>query len=144
MRDGLTLLEAVLSLAIISLVGLAALGAVGRDLRTAVNAKVALEVAMLADDRLETTRLADPATLAVLPDSLASGVFAAPFDEYRWNIDTRPVPGSVQLYDVRVTVHWAEGSRSYRARFYRPAGEWGSNVMTSARPGSPMFGQGEP
>lgn len=122
-REGFTLLEAVVSLAILSLVGVAALGAVGRDLDAAGRARTALESAALAEDRLEAMRLLDASDLASLPDSVARSRFPVPFDTYRWTANAEPVGDAPGLHDVTVTVLWEGGRRQLRARFYRPVSE---------------------
>lgn len=121
-RNGFTLLEAMVSLAILSMVGISALGAVGRDLDAAARGRTALEAAALAEDRLEGLRLLDVAELAALPDSVASGGFPAPLDAYGWRSDVEPVGDAPGLYDVHVEVAWDGGSRALRARLYRPPG----------------------
>lgn len=120
-RAGFTLLEAAVSLAILSLVGLAALGAVQRDLDAAVRSRTALESAALAEDRLEAVRLLDPDELEILPDSVAGGTFPPPLDGYRWTVEVVTVGDVPGLYDVTVEIAWAEGGRPLRARLYRPA-----------------------
>lgn len=119
-RSGFTLLEAMVSLAILSLVGIAALGAVGRDLDAAGRARTALESAALAEDRLEVVRMLELVDLAAPPDSIARGRFAAPFAEYAWRTDVEPVADAPGLFDVRIDVLWGDGIRTLRARLYRP------------------------
>ncbi|MEJ2218706.1 MAG: type II secretion system protein [Gemmatimonadota bacterium] len=118
-RGGFTLLEATVSLVILSLVGLAALGAVDRDLDAAIRSRTALESSALAADRLEAVRLVDAAGIASLPDSIAHGRFGPPFEAYSWNADARAVPGAPGLYDVRIEVTWTGGTRSLETWLYR-------------------------
>lgn len=119
-RDGFTLLEAVISLAILGLVGLSALGAVGRDLDAAGRSRAALESAALAEDRLEAVRLLDHAELSALPDSVARGRFPPPLDEYQWAVDVETVGDAPGLFDATVVVSWESGEYPLRARLYRP------------------------
>ncbi|HUG39513.1 MAG TPA: type II secretion system protein [Longimicrobiales bacterium] len=118
-RNGFTLLEAMVALAILSLVGVAALGAVSRDLEAASRAQTALESSALAEDRLELIRLLDAGTLHVLPDSLARGRFPPPFDDYGWEAEVDPVFGRPGLYRVRVEVTWADGRRALAGFIHR-------------------------
>lgn len=120
LRCGFTLLEATVSLAILSLVGLAALGAVQRDLDVASRSRIALESMALAEDRLEAVRLLTRNDLTSLPDSLVHGTFPPPLDAYRWTADVEPVNDAPGLHDVTVEVAWAGGNRRLRARLYRP------------------------
>ena len=119
-RSGFTLLEAMVSLAILSLVGISALGAVGRDLDAATRARAALEAAALAEDRLEVVRMLDAAALAAPPDSVARGRFQPPFSAFGWRTEVDPVGDAPGLYDVRIEVLWENRARTLRARLYRP------------------------
>ncbi|MFW5947892.1 MAG: type II secretion system protein [Gemmatimonadota bacterium] len=119
-RDGFTLLEAAVSLAILSVVALAALGAVQRDLDAAVRFSAALESAALAEDRLEGVRLLDQADLESLPDSVARGRFPAPLDGYRWTVEVVPVGDAPGLYDIAIEIAWDDGRRPLHARLFRP------------------------
>ncbi len=119
-REGFTLLEAAVSLTILSLAGLAALGAVQRDLDAAVRSRTALETAALAEDRLELVRLLGNADLESLPDSIARGRFEPPLEGYGWVVDVVSVGDAPGLYDVVVTILWADGRRPLRARLFRP------------------------
>lgn len=120
LRDGFTLLEAVVALAIISTVAVGALGAVGADVRSAARARPVLEAAALAEDRMEAVRLLDPGGLRPLPDSLRNGTFEPPFDGYGWRTVVRPAMDGSGLYDVEITVEWSGGTYPLGARLYRP------------------------
>lgn len=119
-RDGFTLLEAMVSLAILSLVGVAALGAAGRDLDVATRARAALQAVALAEDRLEAVRILKWEDLAAPPDSIAQGQFAEPFARYSWRAVVEPVVQGGDLYDVTIEVQGDRASRSLSARIYRP------------------------
>lgn len=117
---GFTLLEAVVSLAILSVASIAALAAVSRDLEGAFRTRAALESAALAEDRLEAVRLLSTSDFAAPPDSVTRGHFAPPFEAYTWRTDIEPVLGIPGLYDVRIDVIWRRGQRPVETRIYRP------------------------
>lgn len=124
LRPGFTLLEAVVALAIVAVVTVAALAALGAELRTAGRAQAAVPAAALAQDRLAAIALLDVRDLDPLPDSVAEGRFAAPFEAYGWTAETRPVLGEGGLYDVVVRIEWSDdGVYTLRSRLYRPARE---------------------
>lgn len=116
----MTLLEAVVALAIVGLAGVAALATAGSELRAAGRARRAIEAAALADQSLSTVALLGVEDLDALPDSLARGSFPAPLDEYQWRMRSRAVPAQRDMYDVSVEILWPEGG-SYTAatRLYR-------------------------
>ena len=62
----------------------ALLAATGAQLGAASKAKVQLVARALAEDRLNAIRLLDYDDLESLPDSLAAGVFPAPFEDFAW------------------------------------------------------------
>lgn len=125
-RRGVTLMETVVSLAIVSVTALAALEAAGADLRAAERSKRAIEAEALATQRLAITNLLTEQELVALPDSVAAGQFPAPLDAYRWTTKTATrddVPG---VHDVTVRVSWGVGpdSGGYTVRsalYRRPA-----------------------
>jgi type II secretory pathway pseudopilin PulG len=117
---GFTLLEAVVALTVVGLVGIAALGTVGAEFRTADAVQRHLVAAALAEERLAAVRLLDDRDLAGLPDSLARGTFAAPFAEYAWEAGTRVAPEDRALVDATVRVSWPRGAYALETRLYRP------------------------
>jgi prepilin-type N-terminal cleavage/methylation domain-containing protein len=116
---GFTILEAVVALAIVGLAGVAALEAVGGELRAADHARGAYTVAALAQDRLVAVALLAAGDLNPLPDSVARGTFAPPFAAYRWTAAARPVMGERDLYDVSVDVTSDAGRLTVATRLYR-------------------------
>ena len=116
---GFTLLETVVALAIVSIAGIAALSALGAELRSAERTHRALEAEALAQDRLARLSLAGAEDLELLPDSLRHGTIAPPFGAYSWESTSREVPGDVGLFDVTVVVRWSDGSYEVRSRLYR-------------------------
>ncbi len=119
-RDGFTILEAAVALAIIGVTAVGVLAAFGGDLRGASTTRDALTASSLAQEQLARVEILPAAALAALPDSLAYGAFAAPFDRYHFAAATRVVPGDRDLYDVSVTVEWPDGRTELRSRRFRP------------------------
>jgi type II secretory pathway pseudopilin PulG len=116
-RPGITLLEAVAAIAIVGMTSVAALEAAGGEMRVAERARRAIEVEELATSRLEFMDLLTDTELQSLPDSVAKGKFPAPFDGYTWITTSNPISDPNGLYDIHVTVNWANGS--YLVRTYR-------------------------
>jgi prepilin-type N-terminal cleavage/methylation domain-containing protein len=119
-RCGFTLLEVVVALAMVGIACVAALEAFGAEVRGADQARQALPAAALAQERLGRLALLPTLELAHLPDSLARGTFAPPFDGYGWHAVAGPVLGEQDLYEVRVDVTWNRGSYGVGTRWYRP------------------------
>ena len=118
-RKGFSLMEAVAAVAIVGMTSVGALEAVGGDMRTAERSKRAIEAEALATSRLEFLDLMTDRELQALPDSVSSGKFAPPLDEYSWTSTSTPVTEQAGVYDVRVTVTWPNGSyvlKSYQFR----------------------------
>lgn len=118
-RPGITLLEAVVAIAIVGMTSVAALEAAGGEMRTAERARRAIEVEALASSRLEFMDLLTDRELQALPDSVEKGKFAAPLDEYSWTTTSVPVSEQAGVYDVRVNVAWPSGSYALRTYLYR-------------------------
>ena len=117
---GFTILEAVIALVVVGLAGISALEAMGAEIRAADRAAEAYTLGALAQDRLAVITLVPPRILSPLPDSLARGTFAQPFETYRWASSVEPVSGARELYDVTVTVIGARRDYALRTRLYRP------------------------
>ena len=118
-RKGFTLLEAVVGIAVVGFAATAALEALGAESRVTAVARRALREQALAGQRLAHAELLDAAELETLPDSVAGGTFPAPFAEYRWTTESRPVPGERGLYDVTVRIHGSQGTHAILTRLYR-------------------------
>ena len=56
---------------------------------------------------------------AVIPDSLARGSFAAPFEAARWDVRIAPVPGTRTLFEVTVTVTGEHNAATLVTRRHR-------------------------
>jgi prepilin-type N-terminal cleavage/methylation domain-containing protein len=119
-RRGFTLLEAVVALAIIGLVCVGVLGAYGATLRADVVAVDRLPLAALAEERIAAVDLA-PGSLERLPDSLARGIFTAPYASATWDTEVRRVRGATSLYDVTVRVRDGTDVFTLRTRRARAA-----------------------
>jgi hypothetical protein len=104
---------------IVAIVGVGALAAFGADLRAANRARQTLPAAALAMDRLAVLDLIDAHTLRMLPDSLARGTFAKPFDNYSWRATVKMVRGEPALVELTLRVEWAEGAYALTERRYR-------------------------
>ena len=120
MRNGFSLLEAIVALTIVGLALVAALGAYAVELRTDAQVMRGLEAASLADSRLAAVKLLPRSELSPLADSIRRGQFQPPFDAYRWDAESRDVSGSDDLFQVGVVVSWTGGSYELASRLYRP------------------------
>jgi type II secretory pathway pseudopilin PulG len=118
-RRGITLLEAVVAIAIVGMTAVAALESVGGEMRTAERARRAIEVEALAASRLEFMDLLTDRELQSLPDSVGKGTFAAPLNDYSWTTTSTPVSEQPGVYDVRVNVAWPGGRYALRTYLYR-------------------------
>jgi type II secretion system protein I len=118
LRSGFTLLEAVVALAIISLVAVASLASVGTQLRATDHARHTTEAIALAQERLTAVQLLSFNDLQSLPDSIASGRFTAPLDMYRWRVNAQPVSDAEGLNTVTVQVEWPDGAYTLASRVY--------------------------
>ena len=118
-RPGITLFETVVALAIVGMTSVAAMTAVGAELRAAERARRALEAEALATQRTSLLDLLADDDLLALPDSVAQGRFEAPLDAYRWETTAAPVDSVAGVHDVSVRVTWADGAYELRTRAYR-------------------------
>jgi type II secretory pathway pseudopilin PulG len=118
-RQGLSLLEAVVSIAIVGLTSVSALEAVGSQMRTAETARRNTEAAALATTRLDFMELMSDRELQALPDSVSKGEFAAPLNEYSWTTTSDPYSDEAGVFVVRTVIHWPTGSYTVRTYMYR-------------------------
>ena len=118
-RSGLSLLEAVVSVAIVGITAVSALEAVGSQMRTAETARRNTEAAALATSRLDFMELMSDRELQALPDSVSKGEFPPPLDEYSWTTTSDPYSDQAGVYDVRVTIAWPNGSYALKTYLYR-------------------------
>lgn len=118
-RAGFSLLEAVAAIAIVGITSVSALEAVGSDMRTAEKSRRALEAEALATSRLDFMGLLTDRELQALPDTVESGKFDKPLDEYSWKTTSTPVAEQAGVYDIRITIEWPTGSYTVRTYQYR-------------------------
>jgi type II secretory pathway pseudopilin PulG len=118
-RRGISLLEAVVAIAVVGMTAVSALESVGAGLRTAEKSRRAIEAEALASSRLEFLDLLSDRELQTLPDSVESGKFAAPLDEYSWKTSSTPYSDQAGVYDVRITVAWPTGTYTLKTYVYR-------------------------
>jgi type II secretory pathway pseudopilin PulG len=118
-RPGISLLEAVVAIAIVGMTAISALESVGSGMRTAERSKRAVEAEALASSRLEFMDLMTDAELQSLPDSVSSGKFPAPLNEYSWKTTSAAVADQAGVYDVRIAIDWPSNSYTIRTYLYR-------------------------
>jgi type II secretory pathway pseudopilin PulG len=118
-RGGISLLEAVVGLAIVGMTSVAALGAAAAELRAVARSRRALEAAALATDRLGALGFLSGYELLALPDSVEQGRFDPPLDEYRWRTTAAAREGEEGVYDVAVRVEWEGGAYTVHSAVYR-------------------------
>ncbi|MFI5243937.1 MAG: hypothetical protein ACHQQR_01845 [Gemmatimonadales bacterium] len=118
-RAGVSLFEAVAALAIVGVISVSALSAVGGEMRTADRSRRALEVEALATSRLDFLALMSDQQLQNLPDSVAKGTFDKPLDMYQWATTATPLATQAGIYDVRIRVDWKGGSYGLQSYVFR-------------------------
>ena len=118
-RRGVSLLEAVVAIAIVGLTSVSALEAVGGDMRTTERARRAIEAEALAGSRLDFMDLMSDRELQALPDSVEKGKFLPPLDEYSWKTTSAAIGDQGGVYDIRVTIDWPAGSYTVKSYQYR-------------------------
>jgi type II secretory pathway pseudopilin PulG len=101
---GFLLLEALIGLVILGTVILALLAATASQVRSADKASVLLVAGALAQDRLAALQLQGYDALLRLPDSLAAGRFAPPFDEFSWESRVTRAGDEYELFALEVIV----------------------------------------
>src|SRR5206468_3140408 len=99
-RSGISLLEAVVAIAIVGMTAISALESVGGGMRTAERSKRAIEAEALATARLQFMDLMSETQLRALPDSVAKGEFSKPLDDYHWTTTSAPLDAEPGVYDV--------------------------------------------
>jgi type II secretory pathway pseudopilin PulG len=119
-RTGFTVLEAAVALAIVGVSTVGVLGALGAQTRALETARSQLEASALAESMLERLRIADRASLEVLPDSIRRGRFGPPFDAYTWLATTEPVRNERDLLELSVRVTGPSNEFELRTRRHFP------------------------
>jgi prepilin-type N-terminal cleavage/methylation domain-containing protein len=120
-RNGFSLLEAVVALAIVGVTAVGALASVGAELRAADDARTTLEAEALAVYRMSTLEMLTSEQLQRIPDSLARGTFEPPFERYRWTASSEPVLGEEGLSEVQLDIHWKDGTFPLHTLLFRPS-----------------------
>jgi len=118
-RRGVSLLEAVVAVAIVGMTAVSALEAAGGDMRAAERSRRAIEAEALATSRLDFIDLLNDRELQALPDSVEKGKFDPPLDEYSWKTTSTPLADQAGVYTIHVTVEWPSGSYTLRSYAYR-------------------------
>lgn len=103
-KEGFLLLEAVIALAIIGIVAIALLAATSSQVQASGKANALLVASALAQDRLAAIQMLDGDELRDPPDSLSTGVFPAPFDEFQWVATIEPADNEYDLFAVMIEV----------------------------------------
>ena len=103
-RAGFVLLEAIVALAIISLISLGLLQARGQQIRVATQARELLTAQALAEDRLATLRLLNYENLEQPADSVLAGTFPAPFEDFSWMTTVEVLEDEYDLFGVDIVV----------------------------------------
>ena len=101
-QDGFTLLEVMVALAIVATVLVALLGLQSRTIGLGDRQQKVTQATMLAQERMTEVELA-----AEAGNSDEEGVFAKPFEIYRWQVRFEPTPLAA-INQVTVTVAWGE------------------------------------
>ena len=103
-RAGFVLLEAIVALAIISLISLGLLQARGQQIRVATQARELLTAQALAEDRLATLRLLNYENLEQPADSVLAGAFPVPFEDFSWMTTVEVLEDEYDLFSVDIVV----------------------------------------
>ena len=118
-RHGFVLIEAMVVLLVIGVTSAAALALYGAHARAAARVPRLVIATELAREQLTVLRLLKVPPATRLPDSLARGTFAPPFDEYRWSADIEH-GDEPALQEIRVEVEWRGGSYALATRASEP------------------------
>lgn len=119
-RAGFTLLEAVVSLAVIGIAAVGALEAFAAESRAARQARLVTPAVAVAAEQLARLELLDAPMLAALPDSLRTGQLDDGGQSYRWRASVERVAQEPDLFALSVEVRWDAGSYALTTHAYRP------------------------
>jgi type II secretory pathway pseudopilin PulG len=103
-EGGFLLLEALIALAIIGVVAIALLAATSSQIQASGKGNALLVASALAQDRLAAIQMLDGDELRDPPDSLATGTFPPPFDEFSWATTVESADNEYELFAVRIVV----------------------------------------
>lgn len=118
-RRGLSLLEAMASLVIVGATSVAALAASGTSLRAAARAQHAIEREALTRELWLRVQHTSRLELLALPDSLARGRFAPPFEDHTWQLTSRADAESRGLIYLTLRVDGPDGVTETTSAIYR-------------------------
>ena len=118
-RRGISLLEAVVGLAMVAMTVAAAVGATGAQMRAMTASRRVIEASTLAAQPLNQLDLLTNNELLSLPDSVARGRFERPFEAYSWNTKVSLRDGEQGVYDVLLRVTWPGGNYTVASAVYR-------------------------
>jgi type II secretory pathway pseudopilin PulG len=118
-RRGISLLEAIVGLAMVGMTAVGALSAAGSELRAVERSRHAIEAAALASQRLSQLHLLTYNELLSLPDSVARGHFDPPLDDYRWTIGVSTREKEQGVFNVTLQVTWTNGVYNLASALYR-------------------------
>lgn len=116
---GITLFETVAALTIVSMTAVSALAAVASQLRTTERARRAIEAEALASQRMDFLNMMTEQELQSLPDSVRTGKFAEPLDEYSWETASSVEPSQAGVYNVTISILWPNNAYVVRTAQYR-------------------------
>jgi uncharacterized membrane protein YgcG len=119
-RNGFVLLEAVVALAILGVASIVLLQVRAQQIRVATQARELLTAQALAEDRIAALRMLDYELLADPPDSMMSGVFPPPFQDFSWNAQVALMEDEYDLFGVEVEVLGPEERFPLRTLIHRP------------------------
>jgi type II secretory pathway pseudopilin PulG len=119
-REGFVLLEAVVALAILGVASIVLLQVRAQQIRVATQARELLTAQALAEDRISAVRMLDYQLLADPPDSLMSGIFPPPFQEFSWSTQVALMEDEYDLFGVEVEVLGPAERFPLRTLIHRP------------------------
>jgi hypothetical protein len=108
------------AVAIIGVVAISVLAFTATQVRTTDKGAVLLIGKALADDRATNFRLLGFDDLSDPADSLLSGRFAPPFDEFSWAAQVAPMEDEYDLFSVEVVVEGRGERFPIRTLLHRP------------------------
>ena len=116
---GITLFETVAALTIVSITAVGALAAVGSELRATERSRRAIEAEALASTRMDFMNMLTDQELQSIPDSVKSGKFDKPLDEYSWETSASASSAQAGVYDVTIAIKWPSHSYTVHSAQYR-------------------------
>ena len=103
---GLSLIESLMAMTIVSMMVLASMGVVSSQIRLTERSRHALEAEALASTRLDYMGLLTDAELQSLPDTVEKGKFDYPLDAYSWEAVSVPSSYQAGVYEIVLNINW--------------------------------------